>query len=623
MVIKKVLIHNFILFEDVEIELGEGVFFITGENLDESSSESNGAGKSSFVQAIIFCLFDDLLRKSMNKDDIIGSLDDYCRVQVVLEDDQREIVIDRTRNHPERGNDVTLKIDGNDISKHLTKDTNQEIEQLLVSSKVAYHCCFFDDSKKPLPSLTASKLNTVVSEILDTQRFDDYLKEVRREKRDSQTEVDKLSEVIQEKNNLVSVIEDDIQKFEEEIESFEVDKQQKVVDIVHDIEDSQFLINEYTLKLEDKKRVKERKGELEGKAQEVDKLNNQLANLKASKKKLDKKKVNLDKKYYDLEGKLKEQEGAYDNIFHNDSAKCNYCGNNLTNSDELSVIGKQIEKKRDKIKAELISVGVDRDDIAESLKDIKKEIKQKEDDISKSHDAVKEYNTLVRKLDKYESFEKQVKRLNKEIKQKEDEKKKVEKSDLSFLADQLDKKKQVLSEAREDVSSMEDRLDDTELSVKAASVLEDVLKETKAGVFNGFMVDLHSQINENLDELSNGDYACDLEEKGDELSFTFWNSSKDRYYSYHAFSKGERTRINKACFLALNQLLDVGFLIDDEGLNGLDAQGESDVLNFVTGKGDGSTFIFVSHSNVVNSHIEDGRNLHVVKKDGRSTAYLR
>src|SRR5699024_6765778 len=113
MIIQSVDLYNFILFEKVSVNLGEGIFFITGENRDEASSESNGAGKSTFCHAIIWALFDQTLKKSFKKDDVIGPEDEWCQVKVnFLDNLGREVVVDRVRKHPERGNDVRIFIDG-------------------------------------------------------------------------------------------------------------------------------------------------------------------------------------------------------------------------------------------------------------------------------------------------------------------------------------------------------------------------------------------------------------------------------------------------------------------------------------------------------------------------------
>ena len=53
-------IRNFLSFGDKEQTLkldGRGLVLIQGENLDDPSARDNGSGKSSIVEALLWCLY--------------------------------------------------------------------------------------------------------------------------------------------------------------------------------------------------------------------------------------------------------------------------------------------------------------------------------------------------------------------------------------------------------------------------------------------------------------------------------------------------------------------------------------------------------------------------------------
>jgi DNA repair exonuclease SbcCD ATPase subunit len=135
---------------------------------------------------------------------------------------------------------------------------------------------------------------------------------------------------------------------------------------------------------------------------------------------------------------------------------------------------------------------------------------------------------------------------------------------------------------------------------------------------------LQDKINENLQKISEGDYVCALKTKGEDCVLTFAKGSDaEGGCSYHVFSKGERTRISKAVSVALNDMMNVGFYIDDEGLPGLDRSGVRSVLDFVLSITGAKTLFFVSHDEAVRDYFKGSPNLHIIKENGKATVELR
>jgi ABC-type molybdenum transport system ATPase subunit/photorepair protein PhrA len=70
-------------------------------------------------------------------------------------------------------------------------------------------------------------------------------------------------------------------------------------------------------------------------------------------------------------------------------------------------------------------------------------------------------------------------------------------------------------------------------------------------------------------------------------------------------------------------MMDLGVVIDDEGLNGVDDVGIERLLEFILEKNGDKLFFFVGHQKKVHDYFAGCNNLHIVKEDGDSKITLR
>ena len=130
--IKKIKIQNFRSIQsEVILDIKQGLFSIIGINMDEPSS-TNGAGKTTIVSALYWCLTGNTLTNEVLADEIVNiTTGKDCRVSLYINSDQGEIKITRTRKDTELGNNLILEINGQDLSCHKIADTQLRINQLL------------------------------------------------------------------------------------------------------------------------------------------------------------------------------------------------------------------------------------------------------------------------------------------------------------------------------------------------------------------------------------------------------------------------------------------------------------------------------------------------------------
>lgn len=173
----KLFINNFLVIGDAEVDLHNcGLTLIEGRNEDDESANSNGAGKSSLVDALCWCLYgvtgrgvsgDAVINKKAKKECVVG-------VEVWTEG-LNCYYIERGRKSSRIGNNLIVQhviVDGNDVGSgcELTKttvaDTQALVNDLLGCSYEIFTSSIYAVQEKmpDLPALTDKALKTLIEE---------------------------------------------------------------------------------------------------------------------------------------------------------------------------------------------------------------------------------------------------------------------------------------------------------------------------------------------------------------------------------------------------------------------------------------------------------------------------
>lgn len=173
----KLSIKNFLVIGEAEVDLHNcGLTLIEGRNEDDESANSNGAGKSSLVDALCWCLYgvtgrgvsgDAVINKKAKKECVVG-------VEVWTEG-LNCYYIERGRKSSRIGNNLIVQhviVDGNDVGSgcELTKttvaDTQALVNDLLGCSYEIFTSSIYAVQEKmpDLPALTDKNLKTLIEE---------------------------------------------------------------------------------------------------------------------------------------------------------------------------------------------------------------------------------------------------------------------------------------------------------------------------------------------------------------------------------------------------------------------------------------------------------------------------
>ena len=163
-------VDNFLGIKHGELSFDKpGLVLIEGENNDSPSSISNGAGKSSIFEAVLW-VFTGKTKRGLTGDSVINILTKRnCQVSMTWDN----YTVIRSRKHDENGTGLrlfehTAGLPSIELTRSTNKDTQAILDSLIkippsVLEKIAY---FGQEDVKSFASLTDSELKGVFSDML-------------------------------------------------------------------------------------------------------------------------------------------------------------------------------------------------------------------------------------------------------------------------------------------------------------------------------------------------------------------------------------------------------------------------------------------------------------------------
>jgi DNA repair exonuclease SbcCD ATPase subunit len=172
----EIAIQNFLSFgEQQTIALADqGLVAIFGQNNDSASADSNGAGKSTIMEAIVWALWGETIRGYKSDEVVNKHVGKDCVVSLTLEDAGQVYVVTRTRcmSKTKRPNDVQLTIGGSAATAGINVDTQDAINTIIgMDQKTFVQSVLLCHGTKPFSELTDAAQKEVLEDILQISQF--------------------------------------------------------------------------------------------------------------------------------------------------------------------------------------------------------------------------------------------------------------------------------------------------------------------------------------------------------------------------------------------------------------------------------------------------------------------
>jgi len=178
-------IKNFLTIGEAELELADtGLVVIQGKNEDEPSALSNGAGKSSIPDALMWALFGETARGVTGEQVVNEKAKKNCGVRVDIQDGDSVYRIDRYRKDGTYKNGLFVKVwnpaaeyplgAGTDITRGTERETQALIVELLGCSREVFQASIYagQECMPDLPRMTDKQLKLLIEEAAGVERLE-------------------------------------------------------------------------------------------------------------------------------------------------------------------------------------------------------------------------------------------------------------------------------------------------------------------------------------------------------------------------------------------------------------------------------------------------------------------
>ena len=641
MEIQSVGIRNFLIIGEVDAILsGRGLTRIAGENLDDTTSSSNGSGKSCILEAVYWCLFGDTLRNLRSADGVVNNtVKKDCSVVVQMTDGDTKYQVERYRKHTKKKNNLYLYINGVDSRGKDNRETQEFIESVIGMDKISFaNSIIFGQGHsknlKRFSEMSDAEKKSTMEKVLNIEAFARAHEHSKKVLSGLSSEVDILS---RERNNHLNRVEDLTQSITDckrRIADGERELLQKKKTVAEELAYCIETLSSEKKALSDMPETKD--------VSDIEDRISQCEELERSEKL---KRDSLTKRYRERRDEIIGLKGRIDGVVGSFKARvaalsdgsdagehCNHCGSVITVD--------SIESHKDYLEFE----------IADNLRSVKS-LSEKLESLSKSYESRKEkLETSMRAArDLSKQFTSELIYQNKIESKKQSLKSRIETyaQEIDFLNNRIAELEEeteevpwkgVLRSHEREVITLREKIKSLESEIEQKSEEITYIKFWVNGFsrkgIRSFMLDkVVPYINERLNhyltiltdggitarfntvkQLSSGEYRED---------FNLEIKNKKASETYEGNSGGERRRVDLAVALAFNDFISsrsgkrFNILLLDEVFEGVDAEGLYYVIKVLEDLARRKSSVFViTHRDELKSYFND--EIVLQRKDGMS-----
>lgn len=597
-------IRNFLAIQEAHLTFPAGIHLIHGINRDMSANgqESNGSGKSSLMDALLWVLYGVVGRGKVKEDDVINKAEGKnCRVEVKFSHGGKTFRIVRYRkDDDEKGSGVRWWLDGKEMSSHRSGDTQTDLEkELPVSRSVFQHAVQVGQGMPDrFLDLSETAKQELLGEIVDLTGYDRALDRTK----DQIASLSTQSAVA--KGNLESVktqidrVKSDLELKERALQAYQVQSATDVATISKEI-----------TKLDaDSAETQKGKERLEA---SISTVNKEVQDSSAGLIGLRSDRGILVSQVATLRAEVQSLQSQQDRLAATPDV-CPTC--------------KRPMDGRDGIFDSIMEIAMKQDTKAISLKE--SEVKLAESD--------KTYNNKEKEVEKARNFlsqiERQIREQNDKImgmakkRNEVESRKSYHDRQIATLTSAVETVKENLTKLSESITPMELRVKDLGKELAHWEFWKTAIPNLRAAAMEEVLGYINERLSHYMDIFSGGAMGIRLFQEAYGKGSKIRVELKTPAGTYDLSSGGEKRRVDLSLYLALSDLLQTSsgmccnLLTADEICDGLSPLGVRQFLDVLKVLAQSGRCVFVmSHNSSVSSQFEFDSVRVVERRDGRAT----
>ena len=213
----KLGIQNFLTIGEAKLDLqNKGLVLVQGQNLDDPSADSNGSGKSTIPDALLWCLYGETTR-GVRGDSVVNlKKKKDCFVKTILKDEETYYIVERYRKHKSGKNALmlyktdSLSAPAIDCTLGTDKLTQELLNSVLGCSKEVFQAAIVSgqEAMVDLPAMTDKQLKMLVEESAGINLLQSAYDVARKRYNDAKLKVKTVSDLLDSKNeSLIDQVE--------------------------------------------------------------------------------------------------------------------------------------------------------------------------------------------------------------------------------------------------------------------------------------------------------------------------------------------------------------------------------------------------------------------------------
>ena len=622
---KSIDIYGFRSLNKVSVSLdNQGIVIVKGINEYEDKATSNGSGKSSIFEALIYAIFEET--SSGEKDVENRILKDGYSIDLKFDIDNDHYRIFRQCKKDK--STVSFYKNEEDISARNKTDTNKLIQNTLNINKNIFLDSIFlsQNAVTNLASLSPTARKERLEILTNTDQIIEEFKEKIKERQnqyeancvDCRSNIDKNNGKKESLNNQIQQLQYKIEEQKQEIE------RKKQLGDIKDIEQQMDTLNENIRNNEESISAVEKSiinidNSIKEFNNKIEEYNNQYNELQT---KILQKQSDISSLQFDLTKQDSEKQHIQQDIERikqeiekiKNSDTCPTCGrkydnineehinqliqekNNLIKDNTVKI--QQIEKIKDEINSKLYlennvyeGLHLSANEINSYITPIKEQIQIKE---------AEKTTTNMLKIQKNNEINEYRQKIN-NLQNIKEELLKVENNNIKEYEDLITQYNNDTKILDEEINKLNEEYNKNDSYVQVIkNILQLITKEFRTYLLKNSIAYLNKYLQEySMQLFSNEKDVIKIEESDTKLNIYLGNAT------YESLSGGEKTRVNIALLLAQKSLANVignmtcNLIILDEILGYCDSEAESNVINLITNELDSlETIYMISHKEI-------------------------
>lgn len=636
-------IHNFLSIKDAEINLSDrGLVLIEGVNKDDPSARSNGAGKSSIVDALSWCLYGKTARGVTGGDVVNKKAGKDCSVTLQIYDNETEYVVVRERKNASTG---TLKL-GSFVPEHvdLTKgtmaETQKAIEEIMGCPYEVFVAAVYagQEAMPDIPNMTDKQLKELIESVIGVERLTEAYQKVLDGARNLEAEYANEKRAYDSACEKIDLLARSLSEAQARSDNYLSELQADRNRVASDYANSAKALlnaNDELKKLESVKNLAEIS--LEGIQKNlgiIDKINKKLEEKNKELTEMARNVWTAESEYKRASEQLEQSKLEEANIESRVGTKCSECGKIYT-KDDLKDAAEQSHAKTLKIASDCDATRSKYDSIKSDYDKAMAAFSSVKSSIPDARSLYEQQNVEMERIRAYETKRKEISMLSAEVDAKRKSAEEVQEriaakvnpyaGEIQRIEGQL----RGLSDERDSKKRVVDALENGGLEVYKA------LKQIfgKEGVRQHVLDTVTPVLNDRtaryLNALSDGKLSAiwttlSATKKGEvKENFNIKVSNSVGGNSFASLSGGEKRKVRVACCLALQELVasratkPIELFVADEVDHALDDAGVERLIGVLNEKAFSCKTLLVISHNPLRNWIDNV--IQVVKKDGYST----